>query len=79
MNEAQRQVRLMTAMNLITEAVDAIDARTRTAYAVGYIDGLLDEGQISVHNAQNQKTIAKSRRDMRLSDLGATPVSPEES
>ena len=72
MNDAQRQARLMMALKLITEATDAMDARTRTAYAHGYIDGLLDEGELSVENAQGLKTTAMLRRDKRLADLGAS-------
>jgi len=74
MNDAQRQARLMTALKLITEAADATEARTRTAYAHGYLDGLLDEGQLSVHNANSLKSTATARRDKRLADLGAAPV-----
>lgn len=74
MNEAQRQARLMTALKLITEASDATEARTRTAYAHGYLDGLLDEGHLSVDNARGLKTTATARRDKRLADLGAAPV-----
>jgi hypothetical protein len=73
-DEARRQVRLTVALKLIGEAPEATDARTRTAYAVGYIDGLLDEGQLSVENAEGLKKTAMQRRDRRLEDLGAAPV-----
>lgn len=65
-DEARRQARLMVAMKLIGETTDATDARTRTAYAVGYIDGLLDEGHLSIENAEGLKKAAMLRRDQRL-------------
>ncbi|TMU81370.1 hypothetical protein FGA82_07360 [Pseudomonas fluorescens] len=74
MNESQRQARLMRAQTLIIEAIDATEARTRTAYLHGYLDGLLVEGHISVSNAQSLKTVATEYRDMRLTALGAAPV-----
>lgn len=71
---AQRQMRITTALELITAAVDALEARTRTAYACGYIDGLLDEGQLSVDHARNLNSIATGRRDARLAALGVAPA-----
>lgn len=71
MNESQRQALLMRAQTLIIEAPDATEARTRTAYLHGYLDGLLDAGQLSVYNAQELKKIATEYRDMRLAALGA--------
>lgn len=73
-DDARRQARLMVALKLIGEAPEATDARTRAAYAVGYIDGLLDEGHLSVENADGLKKVAVQRRDQRLTDLGAAPV-----
>lgn len=74
MNESQRQAQLMRAQALIIEAPDATEARTRTAYLHGYLDGLLDAGHLSVYNAQGLKKVATNYRDMRLTSLGAAAV-----
>ncbi|MCY1298730.1 hypothetical protein D9M68_800640 [compost metagenome] len=74
MNDAQRQARLMTALQVITEAQDSIQVRTAAAYAHGYIDGLLDEGLLPESAAEDLKRVAMMRRDKRLSDLRAEPV-----
>lgn len=74
MNDSQRHMRVMTALRLIDEAQDAIQARTTTAYAYGYIDAMLDEGEFSVEAANGLKKVAKINRDRRLSELGADPV-----
>ena len=64
----------MRAQTLIIEAPDSTEARTRTAYLHGYLDGLLEEGHLSVYNAQSLKTVATEYRDMRLTALGAAAV-----
>ncbi|MCU7645829.1 hypothetical protein [Pseudomonas piscis] len=69
MGDEQRQVRIMTALQLIINAPDAMRVRAAAAYAHGYIDGLFDEGQLSVQSAQDLKWVAQMRRDKRLSDL----------
>lgn len=74
MIDTQTQARLMTALKLITEALDGMEAHTRAAYACGYLDGLLAGGQMSVHSAQDLKSTAVKRRDKRLSELEAAPV-----
>ena len=72
--EAQRQARLMNAQSLIINASDATEARTRTAYLLGYLDALLDEGHLSVYNAQTLRRVATGYRDSRLAAIEAAAM-----
>ncbi|MBC2658810.1 hypothetical protein H7A76_25520 [Pseudomonas sp. MSSRFD41] len=64
-----RQARIMKVLQLIVGAPDAVHVRAAAAYVHGYIDGLFDEGKLSVQTAQDLKWVAEMHRDKRLSDL----------
>lgn len=69
MYDEQRQARIITVLQLIGSAPDAVHVRAAAAYVHGYIDGLFDEGKLSVQTAQDLKWVAEMRRDKRLADL----------
>lgn len=70
MNDKQRQARITRALIQITEAPDAIQVRAAAEFARGYLEGMLEEGGLSVDVARSLQKTAVSRRDTRLADFG---------
>ena len=69
MNDKQRQALITRALIQITEAPDAIQVHTAAGFARGYLEGMLEEGGLSVEVARSLQKIAVSRCDTRLAVL----------